>query len=74
MMIDNYILDVEINQISDGFFFGFIGRVLAKLDLSFGIFCPIFSFFFSIKMITNGWVVFDSDNGAPNLCRLFFCR
>jgi len=38
---------------------------LTKLDLSFDISCPVFSFLFTVKMIANGGIAFDTDDRTP---------
>lgn len=71
-MIDDGIFDVEIDQISDSFFFSSVRSVLTQLNFSLGVLCPVFSLFFPIKMIAHGWVVLDPDNGAPTFAVFSF--
>jgi hypothetical protein len=39
---------------------------LTGFDLSFDVLSPIFSFLFTIEVVTDGRVPFDANNGAPD--------
>jgi len=71
-MIIGYNINVEINQIGDSFLLGFLDGVLAKLDFSFSLPCPIFSNLLPFEMIADSWMIFDSDNGAPTFAVFSF--